>query len=103
MLPGERKIARARTDRRGRLLEEKFSCRLVSAGPDRVLWATTVPWSFAPSEAEPSPCVSGSDSHCVLPPGVGHNLPTGHCPSLETAVLGKRATITPSEANAPSS
>lgn len=42
MLSGERKTGRARTDRWGRLLEEKFSCRLVSAWPHRMLWATTV-------------------------------------------------------------
>lgn len=58
---------------------EKFSCRLVSPGPHRMLWATTVPQSFSHREAEPSLCVSVSDS-LWLPavaslPGVGHNLP----------------------------
>ena len=76
MLSGERKIARARTDRRGRLLLERFSCRLASAGPHRVLWARTVPRSFAAREAEPSLCLRVRQ-RCVLPPGVGHNLPTG--------------------------
>lgn len=75
-----KKVGRARSDRGGRLRKEEFSCRLISARPHRMFWATNVPSSFSHPEAEPSLCASVSGSHWLptVPSsilGMGHNFP----------------------------